>query len=82
MPPRSAPIRERSSRFSSARPVRWKPFFGKMLQPGDYEPMSLETEEPDYPTFADGPRSLWLGDAFVASSRERRWVTLKLANGS
>lgn len=31
--------------------------------------------EPDYPTFADGVRSLRLGDAIVESARERRWVT-------
>jgi predicted dehydrogenase len=30
--------------------------------------------EPDYPTFADGVRSLRLGDAIALSSRERRWV--------
>ncbi len=30
--------------------------------------------EPDYPTFADGVRSLRLGDAIVESARERRWV--------
>jgi predicted dehydrogenase len=30
--------------------------------------------EPDYPTFADGLRSLRLGDAIALSSRERRWV--------
>jgi predicted dehydrogenase len=29
---------------------------------------------PDYPTFADGVRSLRLGDAIALSSRERRWV--------
>ena len=31
-------------------------------------------EEPDYPTFADGVRSLRLGDAIARSARERRWV--------
>jgi predicted dehydrogenase len=30
---------------------------------------------PDYPTFADGVRSLRLGDAIARSARERRWVT-------
>jgi predicted dehydrogenase len=35
--------------------------------------------EPDYPTFADGVRSLRLGDAIARSARERRWVTPDLA---
>jgi predicted dehydrogenase len=30
--------------------------------------------EPDFPTFADGVRSLRLGDAIARSARERRWV--------
>jgi predicted dehydrogenase len=30
--------------------------------------------DPDYPTFADGVRSLRLGDAIAQSARERRWV--------
>jgi predicted dehydrogenase len=30
--------------------------------------------EPDYPSFADGVRSLRLGDAIARSARERRWV--------
>jgi predicted dehydrogenase len=32
--------------------------------------------EPDYPTFADGVRSLRLGDAIARSAREGRWVEL------
>ena len=35
--------------------------------------------QPDYPTFADGVRSLRLGDAIAQSARERRWVTPHLA---
>lgn len=31
--------------------------------------------EPDYPTFADGVRSLRIGEAIATSARERRWVT-------
>ena len=31
--------------------------------------------EPQYPTFADGVRSLRLGDAIAASAREQRWVS-------
>jgi predicted dehydrogenase len=34
--------------------------------------------EPEYPTFADGVRSLRLGDVIATSSRERRWVNLDL----
>ena len=30
--------------------------------------------DPDYPTFADGLRSLRLGEAIAASAREGRWV--------
>jgi predicted dehydrogenase len=35
--------------------------------------------QPDYPTFADGVRSLRLGEAIATSSRERRWVSPDLA---
>jgi predicted dehydrogenase len=31
-------------------------------------------QEPDYPTFVDGVRSLRLGDAIARSARERQWV--------
>ena len=37
--------------------------------------------EPDYPTFADGVRSLRLGDAIATSARERRWVEPDLTTG-
>jgi predicted dehydrogenase len=37
--------------------------------------------EPDYPTFADGVRSLRLGEAIALSSRERRWVSPDLVIG-
>jgi predicted dehydrogenase len=37
--------------------------------------------EPDYPTFADGLRSLRLGDAIAHSARERTWVTPDLDVG-
>jgi predicted dehydrogenase len=35
--------------------------------------------EPDYPTFADGLRSLRIGDAIARSAREERWVVPDLA---
>lgn len=35
--------------------------------------------EPDYPTFADGVRSLRLGEAIARSARERRWMRPDLA---
>jgi predicted dehydrogenase len=35
--------------------------------------------EPDYPTFADGVRSLRLGEAIALSAQERRWVEPDLA---
>jgi predicted dehydrogenase len=35
--------------------------------------------EPAYPTFADGLRSLRLGDAIARSSQERHWVTPDLS---
>lgn len=36
------------------------------------------SSDADYPTFADGVRSLRLGDAIALSARERRWVTPNL----
>jgi predicted dehydrogenase len=36
---------------------------------------------PDYPTFADGVRSLRLGDAIALSAFERRWVNPELTLG-
>ncbi|MFN8591632.1 MAG: Gfo/Idh/MocA family oxidoreductase [Thermomicrobiales bacterium] len=36
-------------------------------------------DEPDYPTFGDGLRSLVLGESIARSARERRWIEPDLA---
>ena len=38
--------------------------------------------DPDYPTFADGLRSLQLGEAIAVSAHERRWVEPNLVAGA
>ncbi len=39
---------------------------------------SLLTEEPNFPTFADGHRSMCINDAILKSHHEKKWVKVQV----